>query len=251
MASTMSLKRLDLGQLRTACSACSLRELCLPVGLDPEEVAKLEMLIGRSRPLRRGEYLFRVGAPFQSLYAVRTGFLKSYVLHEDGREQVTGFHMMGEIVGMDAISGDVHTCDAIALEDTEICEIPFARLEELSRHMPTLDRHLHKIMSREIVRDHGVMLLLGTMKAEERLAAFLLNLSQRYAARGYSPTSFHLRMTREEIGSYLGLKLETVSRAFSHFQEEGLVSVRNKDVELKDVEALKAMIGQSTNCPRH
>jgi CRP/FNR family transcriptional regulator len=251
MASTMSLKRLDLGQLRTACSACSLRELCLPIGLDPDEVARLDTLIERRRPLKRGEYLFRAPAPFRSLYAVRTGFLKSHVLHPDGREQVTGFHMMGEIVGMDAISSDVHACDAVALEDTEICEIPFGRLEELSRHMPTLQRHLHKIMSGEIVREHGVMLLLGSMKAEERLAAFLLNLSQRYAARGYSPTSFHLRMTREEIGSYLGLKLETVSRAFSHFQEEGLVSVRNKDVELKDVEALKAMIGQSTNCPRH
>ena len=251
MSSAVTLRRLDLAQLRTVCSACSLRELCLPLGLDTDEIAHLDMLIERRRPLRRGEYLFRAGSPFQSLYAVRTGFLKSYALHEDGREQVTGFHMMGEIVGLDAISSDAHTCDAIALEDTEICEIPFARLEELSRHMPTLQRHLHKIMSREIVRDHGVMLLLGSMKAEERLAAFLLNLSQRYAARGYSPISFHLRMTREEIGSYLGLKLETVSRAFSRFQEEKLVTVHNKDVELKDIDALKMMIGQHTNCARH
>ncbi len=251
MTSQTILKRLDFAQLRTACSACSLRELCLPIGLDPAEVARLDALIERRRSLRRGDYLFRAGAPFQSLYAVRTGFLKSYVLHEDGREQVTGFHMMGEIVGMDAISSDAHACDAIALEDTEICEIPFARLEELSRDMPTLQRHLHKIMSREIVRDHGVMLLLGSMKAEERLAAFLLNLSQRYAARGYSPTSFHLRMTREEIGSYLGLKLETVSRAFSRFQEDGLVTVNNKDIELKDTGALKRLIGERTNCPRH
>lgn len=251
MPPQMVLKQIDLTRLKSACSTCSLRELCLPIGLEPPELARLDTLIERKWMLRRGDYLFRAGAPFRSLYAIRSGFLKSYVLQEDGREQVTGFHMMGEIVGMDAISGDMHTCDAIALEGTEVCDIPFARLEELSRDMPTLQRHLHRIMSREIVRDYGVMLLLGSMKAEERLAAFLLNVSQRYAVRGYSPTSFRLRMTREEIGSYLGLKLETVSRAFSHFQEEGLVSVHNKEVELKDIEALRQLIGQHTSCTRH
>jgi len=248
MASRTILKRIDLEQSRSVCSACGLQELCLPIGLDPAEIDRLDRVVEHHRMVRRGDYLYRAGYPFRSLFAVRSGFLKSCVLHDDGREQVTGFHMMGEFVGMDAISTDVHTCDAVALEDSDICEIPFVTLEELSRTVPALQRHLHKIMSREIVRDHGVMLLLGRMKAEERLATFLLNLSQRYCARGYSGTSFHLRMTREEIGSYLGLKLETVSRVFSKFQEEGLISVQNRYIELKDVAALKAVIGQAHGC---
>jgi CRP/FNR family transcriptional regulator len=167
------------------------------------------------------------------------------VLHEDGREQVTGFQMPGEIIGLDAISTDVHTCDAIALENSEICEIPFGQLEELSRELPRLQRHLHKIMSREIVRDHGIMLLLGSMRAEERLAAFLLNLSQRFSARGYSPNAFHLRMTRQEIGSYLGMKLETVSRTLSNFQELGLLNVKLREVEIMDMLRLRSFVGST------
>jgi CRP/FNR family transcriptional regulator len=251
MASRTILKRIDIAELKSVCSACSLQELCLPIGLDPAEVDVLDRLVEHHRCVRRGDYLYRAGTPFRSLFAVRSGFLKSHVLHDDGREQVTGFHMMGEFVGMDAISTDVHTCDAVALEDSDICEIPFSTLEAFSRTVPILQRHLHKIMSREIVRDHGVMLLLGSMKAEERLAAFLLNLSQRYCARGYSGTSFHLRMTREEIGSYLGLKLETVSRVLSKFDEEGLITVQNKFIEFKDVAALKAVIGQQHRCQRN
>jgi CRP/FNR family transcriptional regulator len=143
---------------------------------------------------------------------------------------------------MDGISTEHHTCNAVALEDSEVCLIPFTELEVLSSEIHSLQHHLHKVMSREIVRDHGVMMLLGTMRAEERLAAFLLNLSQRFSARGYSHTEFHLRMTREEIGSYLGLKLETVSRAFSRFQEEGLISVQQKHVRILDLLRLKALL---------
>lgn len=206
---------------------------------------RLDALICGKRAFRRGEYLFRCGEHFRALYAIRTGFFKTQVLHEDGREQVTGFQMPGEIIGMDAICSDAHTCDAVALEDGEICEIPFARLEELSRELPSLQRHLHKIMSREIVRDQGIMMLLGSMRAEERLAAFLLNLSQRFSARGYSPNAFHLRMTRQEIGSYLGLKLETVSRTFSHFQEHGLLNVRVREVEIMDMLRLRSFVGST------
>ena len=231
-------------QLRSACSACSLNELCLPAGLGQDEIEQLDQIVNRKRPLKRGEYLYRAGGSLQSLYAVRTGFLKSCVLHDDGREQVAGFHMMGEMLGMDAIGSGKHVCDAITLEDSEVCDIPFGDLEQLSRDMPSLQQHFHRIMSREITRDYGVMLLLGSMRAEERLAAFLLNLSQRFAARGYSPSRFNLRMTREEIGSYLGLKLETISRAFSHFQSAGLVSVQNKGIEIKDLDRLRALVGQ-------
>ena len=241
----MSLQSIPINikQLRSACSTCSLRELCLPAGLDQGELERLDTIVNRKRPLKRGDYLYRAGGTLQSLYAVRTGFLKSCVLHDDGREQVAGFHMMGELLGMDAIGSGKHLCDAVALEDTEVCEIPFHDLEHLSREIPALQQHFHRIMSREIARDYGVMLLLGSMRAEERLAAFLLNLSQRFAARGYSRSRFNLRMTREEIGSYLGLKLETISRAFSRFQSEGVITVQNKNIEIKDLERLRALIG--------
>ncbi|MCE9639625.1 MAG: fumarate/nitrate reduction transcriptional regulator Fnr [Betaproteobacteria bacterium] len=235
---------INVAQLRHACSSCSLSELCLPAGLDLQEIDRLDALVNRKRALKRGDYLYRAGSPLQSLYAVRTGFLKSCVLHDDGREQVAGFHMMGELLGMDAIGSGKHLSDAVALESSEVCEIPFGELENLSRDIPNLQQHFHRIMSREIARDYGVMLLLGSMRAEERLAAFLLNLSQRFAARGYSATQFILRMTREEIGSYLGLKLETVSRAFSHFQNEGIVAVQNKTIEIKEPERLRGLLGQ-------
>jgi CRP/FNR family transcriptional regulator len=201
-------------------------------------------MVNRRQPVKRGDYLYRAGAELRSLYAIRTGFMKSCVLYEDGREQVAGFHMMGDLMGLDAISSDRHMCDAVALEDSEVCEIPFAVLERLSREIPSLLSHFNRIMSREIVRDYGVMLLLGSMRAEERLAAFLLNLSQRFAARGYSPLEFHLRMTREEIGSYLGLKLETISRVLSHFQDEEMIVVRNKRIRITNMDALRALIGQ-------
>jgi len=233
----------SLSQSKTACSGCSQRERCLPTGVTAGEMAQLEDLTRMKRTFRRGDYLYRSGSPLQSLYAIRTGFFKMQVQHEDGREQVTGFQMSGEIIGMDAISSDSHTCNAVALEDSEVCELPFGKLEELGRKLPTLQRHLHKLMSREIVRDQGIMLLLGSMRAEERLAAFLLNLSQRFAARGYSPSAFQLRMTRQEIGSYLGMKLETVSRTLSQFQEDGLISVRNKAVEILDAKNLRAFFG--------
>lgn len=228
--------------LKTACSACNLRELCLPIELSGPEMTRLDALVTRKTAYRRGTNLYRCGEKFHALYAIRSGFFKTQVLHEDGREQVTGFQMAGEIIGMDAISSDIHTCDAVALEDSEVCEIPFTRLEELSREIPALQRHLHRILSREIVRDQGIMLLLGSMHAEERLAAFLLNLSQRFAARGYSPTAFQLRMTRHEIGSYLGLKLETVSRTLSQFQLRGLIRIQNKSLQFLDIAELQALI---------
>lgn len=231
-----------LSSLKAACSQCNLRELCLPFGLSEEEVMRLDNLVAARRKVKRGQHLYRAGDAFEALFAIKMGFFKTDVLLEDGREQVTGFQMAGEILGMDGIGTELHTCNSIALEDSEICVIPFSQLERLSREVQALQHHFHKVMSREIVRDHGVMMLLGTMRAEERLAAFLLNLSQRFTARGYSPQEFHLRMTRDEIGSYLGLKLETVSRAFSRFQDEGLVSVHQKHIRILDNAGLKGLL---------
>jgi CRP/FNR family transcriptional regulator, anaerobic regulatory protein len=230
--------------LRVACSSCSLRELCMPVGLSPEELIRVDELVAARRKVERGQALFRRGEAFGSLFAIRTGFFKICVPAPDGRDQVTGFQMAGEIIGLDGIVNDRHSCDAIALEDAEVCVMPFDRITELSRDVPALQRHVHRIMSREIVREHGVMLLLGSMRAEERLAAFLLNLAQRLHARGFSQAELVLRMTREEIGNYLGLKLETVSRMFSKFSEEGWIEVRHRHVRILDAEALGRLVNQ-------
>ena len=185
--------------------------------------------------VKLGESLYRAGSQFDSLFAIRSGFFKSSAVLADGRDWVTGFHMAGEILGMDGIGTERHATDAIALEDSEVGIIPYGRLEE-----PRLQRELNKVMSRELVRDQGVMLLLATMRAEERVAAFLLNLSQRFLARGFSPTEFHLRMTRGEIGSYLGLSLETVSRLMSRFHASGLISVQKKHIRILDIPGLGA-----------
>ena len=231
--------------IKVACSNCNLRELCMPVGLDAAEMRRLDDLVATRRKIKRGAALFRHGERFTSLYAIRTGFFKTCVTTEDGRDQVTGFQMAGEIIGLDGIVSDQHTCDALAIEDAEVCVLPFDKIESISREVAALQTHVHKIMSREIVREHGVMLLLGSMRAEERVAAFLLNLVQRLHARGFSQSELVLRMTREEIGSYLGLKLETVSRAFSKFQEDGILEVKQRQIRVLQPEALQAMVNGS------
>ena len=214
----------------------------MPMGLSIEELDRLDDVVAIRRKIKRGTTLFRNGEKFTSLYAIRTGFFKTCVASEDGRDQVTGFQMAGEVIGLDGIVNDHHTCDAVALEDTEVCVMPFDRIEELSREISSLQRHVHKIMSREIVREHGVMLLLGSMRAEERLATFLLNLVQRLHARGFSQSELVLRMTREEIGSFLGLKLETVSRTFSKFVEEQIIEVRQRHVRILNTESLRDIV---------
>ena len=233
--------------IKVACSNCNLRELCMPVDLDESDMDKIDTLVATRRKIKRGDSLFSNGDRFDALYAIRTGFFKTRITTEDGRDQVTGFQMAGEIIGLDGIVGDRHSCDAVALDDAEVCEMPYARIEELSREVPALQTHVHKIMSREIVREHGVMLLLGSMRAEERLAAFLLNLVQRLHARGFSRSELVLRMTREEIGSFLGLKLETVSRTFSKFAEDGLIEVKHRHVRILDIEALQTLVN-APNC---
>ncbi|MFT3720709.1 fumarate/nitrate reduction transcriptional regulator Fnr [Pseudorhodoferax sp.] len=228
--------------VKVACSNCNLRELCMPMQLDQQELARIDEVVATRRSIKRGGTLFHNGEKFSSLYAIRTGFFKTTVATADGREQVTGFQMAGEIIGLDGIVNDRHSCDAVALEDAEVCVMPFDRLEELSREVNALQHHVHKIMSREIVREHGVMLLLGSMRAEERVAAFLLNLVKRLHARGFSRSELILRMTREEIGSYLGLKLETVSRTFSKFVDEGIVEVKQRHLRIRDADALQRIV---------
>jgi len=228
--------------IKVACSNCNLRDACMPPGLQPAELDRIDEVIAMRRKVKRRDALFHSGDRFTALYAIRTGVFKTRVTTDDGRDQVTGFQMAGEIVGFDGIENNRHTCDAVALEDAEVCVMPFDRVEELSREVPSLQRHVHQIMSREIVREHGVMLLLGSMRAEERLAAFLLNLVQRLHARGFSKSELVLRMTREEIGSYLGLKLETVSRTLSRFVDEGIVGVKQRHIRIIDSGALERIV---------
>ena len=214
----------------------------MPVDLSQEDLDRIDRVIGARRKIKRGETLYHNGEKFSNLYPIRTGFFKTCITSEDGRDQVTGFQMAGEVIGLDGIVHDHHTCDAIALEDAEICAMPFAQIEDLSREVNSLQHHVHKIMSREIVREHGVMLLLGSMRAEERLAAFLLNLAQRLHARGFSKSELVLRMTREEIGSFLGLKLETISRTFSKFVDDGIVDVKQRHVHILNTQALQEIV---------
>ncbi|HYN60844.1 MAG TPA: fumarate/nitrate reduction transcriptional regulator Fnr [Rubrivivax sp.] len=242
VTSSATVVPIKAAELKVACSSCNLRELCLPVGFSDHELERLDSLVATRRTVHRGDTLFRSGDAFASLFAVRTGFFKTRVSSEDGRDQVTGFQMAGELLGLDGIGSDRHTCDAVALEDSQVCVIPYGQLESLSRDFTDLQRQFHKIMSREIVRDHGVMLLLGSMHAEERLATFLLNLTQRLQARGFSPSSLVLRMTREEIGAYLGLKLETVSRCFSKFQDDGVLQVKQRQIHVLDLPALQKIV---------
>jgi CRP/FNR family transcriptional regulator, anaerobic regulatory protein len=238
--------RIDIHQLKAACTNCSLRELCLPAGLTLIEIEQLSEVVDARRRVKRGEAIIRAGQHFSALYAVRTGFFKTCVLIADGREQVTGFSMTGELLGMDGIGDDVYQSDAIAIEDSEVCIIPFDNLDALAQEMPSLQRHFHKVMSREIVRESSVMMMLGVMHAEERLAVFLLNLSQRLNARGFAPLEFRLRMTRAEIGSYLGLKLETVSRTFSKFQADGILEVSQKMIRILDIVRLRKIYAHHT-----
>jgi len=232
----------------TRCSTCSMHTICLPTGLSGAEMEKLDEIIGRRRKVPRDGHLYRVGDPFTTLYAVRLGHFKTHQINPNGDQQITGFQMAGELLGMDAIGTYRHHCNAVALEDSEVCEIPFARLEALFAEMPALLHHFHRMMSQEIMREQGVMLLLGNMRAEQRFASFLVNLSSRYSARGYSSVAFQLRMTREEIGNYLGLTIESISRLLSKFKKRGCIKVNNRDVELVDPATLKALAAGTLSC---
>jgi CRP/FNR family transcriptional regulator, anaerobic regulatory protein len=221
--------------LKTQCSSCHLRDLCLPCGMAGSDV---DRLMFSRRKVKAGQHLYRAGDKFLSIYAVRSGTFKTSLMLSDGREQVSGFSMAGELLGLDGLASGAHASGAVALEDTEVCAIPYADLNLLASQNAGMQHVVSRLMSREIVREHTLMLLLGSMNAEERLAAFLLNLSQRLKARGYSGTEFHLRMSRAEIGSYLGMKLETVSRTFSHFQDQRLLEVDKRHIRIIDMDGL-------------
>lgn len=235
---------IDLASLKAACHDCSLRTLCLPLGLSDADMHALETTVNSRRKLKKGELLYRVGDPFRALYAIRSGSTKTCEIAADGSVQITGFHLPGELLGIDAICDERHPCEVVALENSEICELSFDRLGALAREIPELQRQLFRIMSREVQDEEAQLLMLGRMKAEERLAAFLLNFSRRYQRLGLNVTELRLPMSRQDLGDYLGLALETVSRLFSRFQDEGLITVHGRFVNLIDPVRLKAVTDQ-------
>ncbi len=246
----MTTTSIKLSALKTACKTCSLHDLCLPLGLDIGDIDKLDEIVKRSRPLHKGEYLFNSGDKFNSIFAVRSGSIKTFTESEQGDEQITGLYLPGELIGLDAIHDSQHPCSAIALETTSLCELPFETLEELSSTIPELHHQLFRIMSKEIASDQSLLMLMAQKSADERLAAFLVNLSTRLKARSFSETEFNLTMSRKDIGNYLGLTIETISRTFSRFQSEGLLSTQRKYVNIHRLDDLKELAGISDNCSK-
>ncbi|WP_454763884.1 fumarate/nitrate reduction transcriptional regulator Fnr [Cupriavidus campinensis] len=220
------------------CSSCAMRRLCIAASLTDAEAERLDTVITTWRTVAKGDVLLRAGDPFRNLYMVRSGSFKSVTSHASGREHITAFFLPGDTLGLDGICQEYLESDVMALEDSTVCVVPFALLETLCREVKGLQKQFHRMLSAEIVREAELLLLVGSMPAEQRIAAFLLNISRRLRARGFSPTDFTLRMTREDIGNYLGMKLETVSRTFSRFQREGLIRVQGKRIILLDPEAL-------------
>lgn len=237
----------NFNDLKIACENCSLSRLCLPMGLDQTDIERLDQIVSRNKPYHRNDYLFREGDVFRGIYAVKTGSIKTYVSREDGSDQVLGFHLPGEIIGLDAIESGTHGCTAKILETTAVCLIPYEKLEKLSVEIPSLQHQMFRLMSREISNESNMLILLGKKNADERLATFLLSLSQRYKQRGFSSQEFNLSMSRNEIGNYLGLAVETISRLFTRFQDEGILKVERKHVELLDIEALKRISSHSSH----
>ena len=226
-----------------SCGSCCLRGVCLPCGMTESELTRFDELISTKRKVARGATLYRAGERFEAIYAVRSGGFKTVGNSRHGDEKITGFHLPGEMLGLDAINSAQHEYDAVALEDSEVCVFPFAQLESAAMKTPALQHQLFRVLSSDISRDQGLMLLLGAMNAEQRLAAFILSLSRRFQRLGFAPNHFVLRMTREEIGNYLGLTIETVSRLFSRFQREGLLGLHQRDVEIRNPDGLRNLVG--------
>ncbi|MEA1890463.1 MAG: fumarate/nitrate reduction transcriptional regulator Fnr [Pseudomonadota bacterium] len=227
----------------SSCAYCSVRRLCLPISVDKEEVDLIDSLIFDRPQLKKSDYLFHSGDKFQSLFALKSGAIKTYGSTRDGREQITGFHFPGELIGLDAIGNKMHNCNAVALEKTVVCELPYKNIEDISLQIPRVQQEITRLMSLEIRNDEEMLMAIGSMRAEQRVACFLFSLYRRLSLRNTEKSMFRLPMTREEIGNYLGLSLETVSRRMSSLHEDGILEVENRLIKLKDIERLQALCG--------
>ena len=238
-----------VSSLRQACATCGLNQLCLPMSLTAADIEQLDAIVERKRPLERGDHLYRGNDEFKALYAVRSGSLKTYTSTESGEEQVTGFHLPGELVGLDAINSWIHPCSASALETTSVCELPFGQLEHLAADIPGLQRQLLRLMSKEIFADQEMLFAMARRSAEERLGMLLLSFSDRFGRRGLSPSRFRLPMARSDLGNYLGLAPETMSRLFRRFSENGWLKAEGREIQLLDFEALGQLAGRPPEGP--
>ena len=229
--------------IKTQCSTCSLSSLCLPIALDNQDLDTLDKIIKRGRPIQKGELLFKQGDNFHAVYAIRTGAIKGYTVAASGEEQITGFHLASELIGLSGYSDEVYPLSAKALETTTVCELPMDKLETLCDQIPGLRKQIMRNMGAEIRQDQQMMLQLSKKSADERLAYFLLELSSRFERRGFSAKSFRLSMSRVDISNFLGLAVETVSRIFTRLQKNGLIATEGKEVTIVDMPALTAMAG--------
>jgi CRP/FNR family transcriptional regulator len=237
--------QINFDQLKVSCASCSLRELCIPQGMTDDELKLIDTVIERKKPVHKNDYLFRAGDTNRSIYAVLSGSVKTLVDNPNGEEQIVGFHLPGELLGMDGFSGDAHTCSAVALETSSVCEFPLESLDEVCHLVPSIQYAMRRIMGREVTKDHAMLLLLGRMSAEEKLASFLISLSKRMAQRHWKPSEFNLTMPRQDIANYLGLAVETVSRLFAHLQDAEIIEVDRRRVNICDMERLQAIVGDS------
>jgi CRP/FNR family transcriptional regulator len=235
-------KTLKIADIKASCSNCSLSELCLPHGMSHDDMDELDTIVRRQQPYQPGQHIFRAGDRGQSLFAVRSGALKSYCTTEDGDEQVLGFTLPGEMVGLDGMNDGCYASSSVVLETSSVCELPYDGLEEMCHTLPGLNRQMMRVVSKEISSDQGMLLLLGKRTAEDRLAAFLLSMSSRYHSRGLSATEFNLPMSRQDIGNYLGLAIETVSRLFANFQKNQLLTVSRRQIVLTDLPRMHVMV---------
>jgi CRP/FNR family transcriptional regulator, anaerobic regulatory protein len=240
-----SLKRIDVDHIKVSCKVCNLRELCFPHGMNEEELTNMDALVEQPKPLHKNDFLYRDGDNARALFAVRSGCIKTMTESANGDEQIVGFHLPGELLGLDGFAEGVHSCNALALETSSVCELPLDQLESLCAELPGLQKQLRRIMGKEVSNDHKLLLLLGKMTAEERLASFLLSMSSRMEERHWKDTEFNLSMPRQDIANYLGMAVETVSRLFATFQNEKIIDVDRRHITILDMSRLKVIVGES------
>ena len=240
-----TLKRIDIDHLKVSCKQCNLRELCFPHGMNDDEMSNMDAVVDQPDPIHKNDYLYHDGDAAQALYAVRSGCVKTMSESANGDEQIVGFHLPGELFGLDGFATNVHTCNAVALETSSICKLPLDDLETLCHKLPGLQKQMRRIMGKEVVADHHMLLLLGKMTSEERLASFLLSLSERMRERHWKENEFNLSMPRQDIANYLGMAVETVSRLFASFQNDKIIEVDRRHITILDMDRLKTMIGEN------
>lgn len=238
------LRGIDVGHLKVSCSKCNLRELCFPHGMSEEELTNMEAVVDQPKPLHKNDFLYRDGDKSNAIYAVRSGCVKTMTESANGDEQIVGFHLPGELLGLDGFAEGTHTCNAMALETSSVCELPLDQLENLCHELPGLQKQMRRIMGKEVNNDHKLLLLLGKMTAEERLASFLLSLSTRMEERHWKDSEFNLSMPRQDIANYLGMAVETVSRLFAAFQTDKIIEVDRRHITIVDMPRLKAIVGE-------